>query len=172
MADVPNDTQDAQQAPDTQPTSDVHATQDAQATQNAQAAPGTPDLADKTADKTRPLDDLIASIRTAVAPGASAEARAVGSTACRSILAALEAKTGQPLTAAPPTAPPPPSPSPPSPLVAMLAQLATMPREQMLEFIANFLRSKLPPGTQTQVTAGPRFHLIQLPQMRQSGGGS
>jgi hypothetical protein len=54
----------------------------------------------------------------------------------------------------------------------MLTQLAAMPREQMLEFITNFLRAKLPQGTQTQAMAGPRFHLIQLPQMRQPGGGT
>lgn len=54
----------------------------------------------------------------------------------------------------------------------MLTQLAAMPREQMLEFITKFLRSKLPPGTQTQATAGPRFHLIQIPQNRQPGGGT
>jgi hypothetical protein len=110
---------------------------------------------------------LITSIRTAVAPGASAEARAVGATACRSILAALESKAGQPLTATPPA-----TTSATSPLATMLTQLAAMPREQMLEFITNFLRAKLPQGTQTQAMAGPRFHLIQLPQMRQPGGGT
>ena len=143
-------TQDASATPDTQ------AVQAAQTTQNAQAIPSNPDLA----SKPDPLDDLIASIRTAVAPSASAEVRAVGATACRAILTALEAKAGQPLAAAPPAATPVTSP-----LAAMLSQLAAMPREQMLEFITSFLRSKLPPGTQTQVTAGPRFHLIQIPQV-------
>jgi len=127
--------------------------------QNATATSSTPDLADKAG----PLDDLISSIRTAVAPDASAEARAVGATACRSILAALEAKSGQPLTAAPQTAT-----AATSPLAAMLAQLAAMPREQMLEFITNFLRTKLPQGAQPQVAAGPRFHLIQIPQVSPS----
>ena len=131
--------------------------------QEPQAAPIPP----SPADNTHPLDGLISSIRAATAPDASAEARAAGATACRSILTALEAKAGQPLTAAPPVAT-----SATSPLATMLAQLVAMPREQMLEFITNFLRTKLPPGTQTQVTAGPRFHLIQLPQMRQPGGGT
>jgi hypothetical protein len=103
---------------------------------------------------------LIAAIRAAVGPDASAEARAIGATACRSILAALETKAGQPLAAAPPTAP-----AATSPLAAMLAQLAAMPRPQMLEFITNFLRTKLPQGMQPQVAAGPRFHLIQIPQV-------
>jgi hypothetical protein len=143
----------------TQTTQNASATPDAQAAQaaqNAQAIPSNPDLA----SKPDPLDDLIAAIRTAVAPGASAEARAVGTTACRAILTALEAKAGQPLAAAPPAAT-----LATSPLAAMLSQLAAMPREQMLEFITSFLRTKLPAGTQTQVTAGPRFHLIQLPQV-------
>jgi hypothetical protein len=132
----------------------AQAAQPAQAAQNAQAIPSNPDPA----SKPDPLDDLIAAIRTAVAPGASAEARAVGATACRAILTALEAKAGQPLAAAPPGAAPATSP-----LAAMLSQLAAMPREQMLEFITSFLRSKLPPGAQPLVTSGPRFHLIQIP---------
>jgi len=148
MTDVQS-TQTTQDAPATPDTQAVQATQ---AAQNAQAIPSNPDLA----SKSDPLDDLIAAIRTAVAPGASAEARTVGATACRAILTGLEAKAGQPLTAAPPAT---------SPLAAMLTQLAAMPREQMLEFITSFLRSKLPPGAQPQVTAGPRFHLIQLPQV-------
>ena len=153
MTDVRNTqtNQDAQPTPAAQPTPDAQPTQNAQATSNT---PSAPDLN----DKARPLDDLIASIHAAVAPGASAEARAFGATACRSILSALEAKAGQPLTTAPPTATPATSP-----LTTLLTQLAAMPREQMLEFITNFLRSKLPPGTQTQVTTGPRFHLIQIP---------
>lgn len=107
-------------------------------TQDTQAIPTT----EIPADNPNPLDGLIASIRASIAPDASAEARAVGATACRSILTALEAKAGQPLTAAPATAT-----SATSPLTAMLAQLAAMPREQMLEFITNLLRSKLPPST-------------------------
>ena len=147
------DVQSTQTTQDATP--DAQAAQTTQAAQNAQAIPSNPDPA----SKSDPLDDLIAAIRTAVAPGASPEARAVGATACRAILAALEAKAGQPLTTALPAATPATSP-----LAAMLTQLAAMPREQMLEFITSFLRSKLPPGTQTQVAAGPRFHLIQIPQ--------
>jgi hypothetical protein len=54
-----------------------------------------------------PLVGLIASIGAAVARDASAEARAAGATACRSILAVLEAKPGQPLAAFPTPAMPP-----------------------------------------------------------------
>jgi hypothetical protein len=152
-------TPDAQAAQNTQnapATPDAQAAQDTQAAQNAQAIPSNP----APASKSDPLDDLIAAIRTAVA-------RAVGATACRAILTALEAKAGQPLAAAPPTAP-----TATSPLAAMLSQLAAMPREQMLEFITNFLRTKLPQTTQPQVIAGPRFHLIQIPPVHGRGSGS
>ena len=158
MTDVQNiqTIQDVQPTPDAQAAPDAQQTSDGQAAPDAQAPSSPPDLA----DKIRLLDDLIAAIRTAVAPGASAEARAVGATACGAILTALEAKAGQPLAAAPLAAT-----LATSPLAAILTQLAAMPREQMLEFITSFLRSKLPPGTQPPVTAGPRFHLIQIPQV-------
>ena len=142
----------ALRAPDAQPAQVPP--NNAQAPENATSSPRSPDLA----DKSNPLDDLIATIRAAIVPDASAEARATGATACRAILAALEAQVGQPLAAAP-------SPTPTSPLAGMLSRLAAMPREQMLEFITNFLRAKLPPGTQAPITQGPRFHLIQLPQV-------
>jgi hypothetical protein len=117
-----------------------------------------------TSDKPHPLDDLIASIRTAVAPDAPADARAIGATACRSILTALEAQAGQPLAAAPVT--------PTSPLAGMLSAFASMPREQLLETVISRLRAALPPGTPTAVTGAPRFHLIQIPQVPRPGGGA
>jgi eukaryotic-like serine/threonine-protein kinase len=54
-------------------------------------------------DKPHPLDDLIASIRAAVAPDASGEIRAIGAAACRSILTALETQAGQPRAVTPAT---------------------------------------------------------------------
>jgi hypothetical protein len=116
------------------------------------------------------------------------EARAVGAAACRAILTALEAQVGQSLV--PTTSSPTPSPAPPTPtsplarilsqlvgmpceqLTGLLSQLAAMPREQLIDFLMNRLRSALPPGVATRVSAGPRFHLIQLPQLRPPGSGS
>jgi hypothetical protein len=115
-------------------------------------------------DKPQLLDDLIASIRAAVARDASADARAIGATACRSILTALEAQAGQPLAAAPS--------APASPVASLLTSLASMPREQLLDLVISKLRAALPPGTPTAVAGAPRFHLIQIPQMRPPGGGS
>ncbi|HEX7841483.1 MAG TPA: hypothetical protein VF469_28615 [Kofleriaceae bacterium] len=148
---------------DTQTPPDAPAAQDAEATQYSPAAPSTQNVA----DQPNPLDDLIASIRASVAPGVSPEARAAGATACRAILTALEAQVGQPLAAVPPA-----TASPASQLLSMLPHLAAMPREQLLAF----LRDKFPAGTpssrQPQRVAGPRFHLIQIPQPRRTGGGS
>jgi hypothetical protein len=115
-------------------------------------------------DNPHPLDDLIASIRAAVAPNASADVRAIGATACRSILTALEAQAGQPLAAAPF--------APASTLAGMLSAFASMPREQLLDLVIAKLRAALPPGTPTAVTGAPRFHLIQIPQVQRPGGGS
>ena len=152
-------TQDAQAIPNAETsTSNAETSRpDAQAAQSTPATPSSPDLA----DKARPLDDLIASIRAAVVPGVSTEARAVGAAACRAILTALETQVGQPLAAA--TAAPTSPTSPTSPLAGMLSHLAAMPREQLIEFLLSRLRSALPPGAPTQLTAGPRFHIVTLP---------
>jgi hypothetical protein len=123
----------------------------------AAAAPSAP----KPVATPPPLDDLVASIRASVAPGVSAEARAIGATACRAILTALETQPGQPLAAAPPSAP-----APASSLAGMLSQLAAMPREQLLGFLRDKFPAAPPSSRPTRPTAGPRFHLIQLPQLR------
>jgi hypothetical protein len=57
-------------------------------------------------------------------------------------------------------------------LTGLMRQLAAMPREQLIDFLINQLRSALPPGTQTRGSAGPRLHLIQIPQVRPPGSGT
>jgi hypothetical protein len=116
-----------------------------------------------------PLAALIASIRTAVAKGASPDARAAGATACRSILTVLDARPGQPMTAAPQPA------SPASPIAALLKQpgflnqLAAMSREQLLDLLKQFTGGA-PARTQAATSGAPRFHLIQLPPTRRPDG--
>jgi hypothetical protein len=116
------------------------------------------------------------------------EARAAGAAACRSILTALEVQVGQSLvpTTFQPTAiratQEPTSPlarilsqlvaMPREQLTGLMRQFAAMPREQLIDFLINRLRSALPPGTQTRVAAGPRFHLIEIPQVRPPGSGT
>lgn len=178
------DTADTQSTTEDVSTEEISAAEDTEAIQRESDTPSTPPLGDKTAL----LHELVATIRASVAPGVTPEARAAGAAACRAILAALETQVGQPLVAmtSVPTATrvAPESTStlarilsqlvamPREQLTGILSQLAAMPREQLIDFMINRLRSALPSGTQTRVSAGPRFHLIQLPQVRPPGRGT
>jgi hypothetical protein len=121
-------------------------------------------------DVAPPLAALIAAIRSAAVRGASPEARAAGATACRSILTVLEAKPGQPL-GAPPLAATPPT----SPIASLLSQpglltkLAGMSREQLLDLLKQ-VTGAMPTRPHTPATIAPRFHLIQIPQVRRPSG--
>ncbi len=91
-------------------------------------------------------DTLIESIRAAVADGASAETRAAGVDACRTLLAALDTSPGQPLA--------PPTPSAPAvgQQVAMLATaLRGMPMDQLAELLIAKLRTLVPADQQPAV---------------------
>ena len=167
-----------------------------------QATQATSPPADAT-EGSHPLDSVFASIRAAVAADASPEARAIGVIACRSILTALEANAGEPLAAPRPTAAPPTSPvagsptspiaallaqlasmprdqmfellkqlatSPSSPLTGILAQLSEMPREQLVELINKKLRALAPGGAPVPPPGGPRFHLISIPPLPRRSG--
>ena len=116
-----------------------------------------------------PLAAMIASIRSAVVPNASPPARTAGASACRSILIVLEAKPGQPLIAAPPA-----PTQPQSPLASLfslpgLTQLAAMSREQLLDLVKQ-VTGAASPRTQPPALGAPRFHLIQVPQVRRPDG--
>jgi hypothetical protein len=175
------------EAADTQSTTEATSTDGTPLPEDAQTARRVPDepATPKPGDKTALLQELVATIRASVAPGVTPEARAAGAAACRAILSALEAQVGQPMVATPTpqasTQPTPPSASPLArilsqlagmpreQLTGMLSQLGAMPREQLIEFLLNRLRSALPPGAATRVSAGPRFHLIQIPQVPSAG---
>jgi hypothetical protein len=138
-------------------------TPEAAAEPQSESANSAPAPAD---DVAPPIAALISSIRAAVAAGASAEARVAGATACRSILTVLEAKPGQPLAAEPQR-----PASPASPITALLKQpgflnqLAAMSREQLLDLLKQ-VTGAMPARPQTPSSGGPRFHLIQIPQVR------
>lgn len=148
---------------------DTHETHEASANPDPSAAQDPPPSPEPT-DIAPPLATLIAKIQSAVARDASTEARAAGATACRSILTVLEAKPGTPLAAPPATAT-----SSTSPIAGLLSQpgflskLAAMPREQLLDLLKQ-VTGAMPARSHTPVTAGPRFHLIQIPQVRRPGG--
>ena len=153
----------AEAAHEIQSTHQAEVTHDAQAPYDAQAPQSSPSglrSPSPLTDKPNSLDNLIGSIRTATVPGASAEVRGIGATACRAILTALETQVGQPLTAAPARAT-----SPTVSLSGMLSHLASMPREQLIELLTNRLRGALPLGAPTRLVAGPRYHTIPIPQV-------
>jgi hypothetical protein len=119
-----------------------------------------------------PLVGMIASIHAAVSRGATAEARAVGATACRTILTVLEARPGQPLAASQPAMLPA---SPTSPLASLLSQpgllskLAAMSRDELINLLKQ-ITGTMPVRAPTPTAGAPRFHLIEIPQARKPGG--
>lgn len=82
------------------------------------------------------MDTIIESIRTAVAPDATPEAKTAGIAACRAILAALDAP-GHPMTA----------PVPASPVAAIVGALRGVPPDQLIDMAIAKLRAALPAGT-------------------------
>ena len=122
---------------------------------------------------TPPIASLIGSIRAAVVRGASADVRAAGASACRSLLTVLEARPGQPL-ASPPLPPVAPTAAT-SPIAALFSQpgilsrLAAMSRDELINLVQQ-VTGALPARAQTPNTAAPRFHLIHIPQTRRSNG--
>lgn len=101
-----------------------------------------------TQDKPKPpdtdprLDELLTTIRAALANDAAADMRSAGAIACRAILGALDptSRANTPATAFSTT---PSAPSSTSPLTAALGAFGSIPREQVVEFIVGGLRSIL-----------------------------
>jgi len=89
-------------------------------------------------DTAHRFDDLITAIRSALAQDAAADARSAGAIACRAILGVLDPSSR---TTTPPAPTSPTSPT--SPIAAVLGAVTSMPREQILEFVAGGLRSML-----------------------------
>src|SRR4051794_2902072 len=99
------------------------------------------------------METLIESIKLAVAPEASSEARASGANACRTILAALDAKAGESLvTVAVPS----------SPLATIVAALRGMPSDQILDLAIARLRAALPPDAVLDPVKSLTFALIPI----------
>lgn len=104
------------------------------------------------------MDELLESIRRAVAVDASPQDRGAGAVACRTILAALEATPGQPLAAAPINA---------SQIASVVGALRGVPPDQLLDLAIAKLRSALPADAQVPRVEPLKFHIISLP--RQGG---
>jgi hypothetical protein len=103
------------------------------------------------------MDALIESIRAALAPDASPEARASGAEACRTILTALEpAAEAAAATAAPPEVP----------VATILDAMRGIPADQLLDLAIAKLRAALPPGTQVPAVAPLKFNLVAVPRAK------
>lgn len=97
------------------------------------------------------MDAVIETIRAAITPDASAEARAAGAAACRTILAALGTEPGQPLVSDAQ------APAPPTPQVAALASaIKNVPPDQLADLLIAKLRTLVPPDQQPAVR---RIHI-------------
>jgi hypothetical protein len=151
-------------------------TPDPQSTEQAHDTAGEPTPAGKSTappdDIAPPLASLIASIRAAVIPSASADARTAGASACRSILTVLEVKPGQPLAATPQRTSATAQASPVATLLSqpgLLSKLAAMSRDELITLLKQ-ITGAMPVRPTTPTTAAPRFHLIELPSMRRPGG--
>jgi hypothetical protein len=107
------------------------------------------------------MDQLIDSIRAAIADGADDAAKQAGANACRAILAALEARHGEPLASKPAAA---------SPIATTFAALRGVPPEQLLDLVIAKLRSKLPADAKLAASRPVAFQLLPLP--KPPGGGS
>lgn len=100
------------------------------------------------------MEQLLESIRAAVAENASAEQKSAGAQACRAILTALEAEAGKPLAFA--GAPPP-------------AALSGIDPTQALDLLIARLRAALPsaegekPATLAPDRAGLRISMVSPP---------
>ncbi len=107
------------------------------------------------------MDQLIATIRSAIADGATQETKREAAAACRAILAALDSDPGRPLSLAAQV------PTPSSPMAA-LAQLGP---DHVLELVIAKLR-RLVPADAAPAVPKARFQVPMIvPPVRPRGGG-
>ena len=99
------------------------------------------------------MNDLIDSIRAALAPGATPEAKGKGMDACRAILAALGASPGEPMSAVVPA----------NPVAALVGALRGVPPDQLLDLAIAKLRAALPAGVEAATATPLKFHIVPLP---------
>lgn len=129
------------------------------------------------------MENLLESIRAAMTAEASDEARA-GAQACRTILTALDAKAGEPMTPDPPTAPianelaisaTPEIASDvanaiqsadPAQIASVVSALRGIPVDQLLDLAIARMRAALPAGVEAPRVEPLRFHIVQLPRGR------
>jgi hypothetical protein len=95
------------------------------------------------------IESLIQSVRGSFAPDATEDARRAGAHACRTLLAALDAKHGEALVPAPVL------PAPSNGVQAIVSLLRSAPPDQLLDLAIAKLRTLVPPAEQATVRAFP-----------------
>ena len=117
------------------------------------------------------MENLIETIRAATTTEATDAERAAAAQACRTLLAALEAKAGEPLAAPQPAVEPqslamqaPVSAPPQAAAMHMIASaLRGMQPDQLLDLAIARLRAAVPAGADVASVPGVKFHLLPLP---------
>lgn len=102
------------------------------------------------------MDELLDTIRTSMAADATAEAKVAGATACRTLLAALETKPGEPLVATP-------TPTAASPIANAISMLRGVPVDQLLDLAIARLRAAIPAGESAPSVPRLNFRIIPIP---------
>jgi hypothetical protein len=102
------------------------------------------------------MENLIESIKSALASDASEEARLAGVQACRTILTALETPAGEPMGTA--TVSSSAAIEPSSPLQAAVAALRGLPPDQLLDLAIARLKAALPAGAEA-----PQVRRLNVP---------
>jgi hypothetical protein len=99
------------------------------------------------------MEALIESIRAALAPEASPEARTSGAEACHRILTALEPAGGAVAGTA----------ATPDLIATIAAAVRGMSADQLLDVAIAKLRAVVPAGTEPLAVAPLKFHLVPIP---------
>lgn len=102
------------------------------------------------------MDELLDTIRTSMAADATADAKAAGATACRTLLAALEPQPGQPLV-------PATAPTAASPIANAIAMLRGVPVDQLLDVAISRLRAAIPAGESAPSVLRLSVPIIAIP---------
>lgn len=109
------------------------------------------------------MENFLETIRAALDPAASAEARSAGVSACRAIIAALD-PSGE--ATAPAVAPSDPAPTPQQiPVAAIAAALRGQSPDMLIDLAISKLRSLVPADAQAATTV-PKIHIPLVPMRR------
>jgi hypothetical protein len=103
------------------------------------------------------MNELLETVRAALGGDASAETRTAGATACRTLLAALEATPGQPLVSTS-------APTAVSPIANAIAMLRGVPVDQLLDIAINRLRAAVPAGETAPSVLRLNVPIIAIPR--------